>query len=94
MFPKEYQGQAFVAQHGSWNRSKKVGYRIMMIDVANGKAEEGKPFIDGWLNEETQEASGRPVDILWLKDGSMLISDDYGDAIYRVTYNSGSVAGI
>lgn len=94
MFPKEYQGQAFVAQHGSWNRSKKVGYRIMMVDVTNGQAVEGKPFIDGWLNEETQEASGRPVDILWLKDGSMLISDDYGDAIYRVTYNNPSVAGI
>ena len=94
MFPKEYQGQAFVAQHGSWNRSKKVGYRIMMVDVTNGQAKEGMPFIDGWLNEETQEASGRPVDILWLKDGSMLISDDYGDAIYRVTYNSTAVAGI
>ncbi len=92
MFPKEYQGQAFVAQHGSWNRTKKVGYRIMMVDITNGQATEGIPFIDGWLNEETQEASGRPVDILWLKDGSMLISDDYGDAIYRVTYNSAAVA--
>ncbi len=67
MFPKEYQGQAFVAQHGSWNRSKKVGYRIMMVDVTNGQAKEGMPFIDGWLNEETQEASGRPVDILVVK---------------------------
>lgn len=92
MFPKEYQGQAFVAQHGSWNRTKKVGYRIMMVDITNGQAAEGISFIDGWLNEETQEASGRPVDILWLKDGSMLISDDYGDAIYRVTYNSAAVA--
>jgi glucose/arabinose dehydrogenase len=87
MFPKEYKGKAFVAQHGSWNRSKKVGYRIMMVDVENGEATNSKPFIDGWLNQETQEASGRPVDILWLKDGSMLISDDYGDAIYRVSYN-------
>ncbi|MFT6370133.1 MAG: glucose/arabinose dehydrogenase [Maribacter sp.] len=87
MFPKEYQGKAFIAEHGSWNRSKKVGYRIMMVTVENGEASDSIPFIDGWLNEEAQEASGRPVDILWLKDGSMLISDDYGDAIYRVTYS-------
>ena len=92
MFPKEYQGKAFVAQHGSWNRSKKVGYRVMMVDVENGEATNSKPFIEGWLNEETQEASGRPVDILWLKDGSMLISDDYGDAIYRVSYNDTALA--
>ncbi len=92
MFPKEYQGKAFVAQHGSWNRSKKVGYRIMMVDVENGEATNSQPFIDGWLNDETQEASGRPVDILWLQDGSMLISDDYGDAIYRVSYADTAVA--
>ena len=92
MFPKEYQGKAFIAEHGSWNRSKKVGYRIMMVNVENGEASDSKPFIDGWLNEEAQEASGRPVDILWLKDGSMLISDDYGDAIYRVTYSDTALA--
>ncbi len=92
MFPPEYQGKAFVAEHGSWNRSEKVGYRIMMVDVKDGDVVESKPFIDGWLNDATQKASGRPVDILWLKDGSMLISDDYGDAIYRVTYSDTSVA--
>ncbi len=92
MFPPEYQGKAFMAEHGSWNRSEKVGYRIMMVDVKDGDVVESKPFIDGWLNEGTQKASGRPVDILWLKDGSMLISDDYGDAIYRVTYSDTSVA--
>lgn len=92
MFPPQYQGKAFVAQHGSWNRSKKVGYKIMMVDVQDGKVVGSEPFIDGWLNEATQEASGRPVDILWLNDGSMLISDDFGDAIYRVTYTDSSVA--
>lgn len=92
MFPSEYQGKAFMAEHGSWNRSEKVGYRIMMVDVKDGDVVSSKPFIDGWLNDATQKASGRPVDILWLKDGSMLISDDYGDAIYRVTYSDTSLA--
>ena len=87
MFPPNYQGKAFIAEHGSWNRSKKVGYRIMMADIKDGKVIDYVPFINGWLNESTQEASGRPVDILWMKDGSMLISDDYGDAIYRVSYD-------
>ncbi len=94
MFPSSYQGKAFMAEHGSWNRSKKVGYRIMMVDIKDGEVVSSEPFIDGWLNKETQEASGRPVDILWLKDGSMLISDDYGDAIYRVSYSDTGVASI
>lgn len=92
MFPADYQGKAFIAEHGSWNRSKKVGYRIMMVDIKDGAVVSTEPFIDGWLNEATQETSGRPVDILWLKDGSMLISDDYGDAIYRVSYTDTNVA--
>ena len=87
MFPPNYKDKAFIAEHGSWNRSKKVGYRIMMADIKDGEVIDYVPFIDGWLNESTQEASGRPVDILWLKDGSMLISDDYGDAIYRVSFD-------
>jgi len=92
MFPATYKGKAFIAEHGSWNRSKKVGYRIMMAEIENGEVVNHQPFIDGWLNELTQEASGRPVDILWLKDGSMLISDDYGDAIYRVSYSDSKLA--
>ncbi|MEP2238807.1 MAG: PQQ-dependent sugar dehydrogenase [Maribacter sp.] len=92
MFPAEYQGKAFIAEHGSWNRSKKVGYRIMMVDIKDGKAINSKPFIDGWLNESEQKASGRPVDMLVLKDGSMLISDDFGDAIYRLSYNDTALA--
>lgn len=92
MFPAAYKGKAFIAEHGSWNRSKKVGYRIMMVDIQDGEAISTKPFIDGWLDEVAQKATGRPVDILMLKDGSMLISDDFGDAIYRVSYSETAVA--
>jgi len=87
MFPDQYKGQAFIAEHGSWNRSSKVGYRITLVELEGNKAVSYKPFIDGWLDDASQEAFGRPVDLLWLDDGSMLISDDYGDAIYRVTYS-------
>ncbi|MGB5403566.1 MAG: sorbosone dehydrogenase family protein, partial [Robiginitalea sp.] len=86
MFPEQYKGQAFIAEHGSWNRSSKVGYRITLVKLDGNKAVSYTPFIDGWLDDASQEAFGRPVDLLWLDDGSMLISDDYGDAIYRVTY--------
>ncbi|MFS4455424.1 PQQ-dependent sugar dehydrogenase [Maribacter sp. 2304DJ31-5] len=87
MFPKAYRGHAFIAEHGSWNRSKKSGYRITLVKLENNKAIGYETFIEGWLDDETQEAFGRPVDLLFLKDGSMLISDDFGDAIYRVSYN-------
>lgn len=86
MFPDSYTGQAFLAEHGSWNRSSKVGYRVTLVKLENGEAVSYEPFIDGWLDEESQEAFGRPVDLLFLEDGSMLISDDEGNAIYRVTY--------
>ncbi|MEE1963459.1 sorbosone dehydrogenase family protein [Allomuricauda taeanensis] len=86
MFPESYKGHAFIAEHGSWNRSSKSGYRVALVKLDNNKAVSYEPFIEGWLDEETQEAFGRPVDLLFLKDGSLLISDDVGDAIYRVTY--------
>ncbi|MCR9263016.1 MAG: sorbosone dehydrogenase family protein [Flavobacteriaceae bacterium] len=86
MFPTEYKGHAFVAEHGSWNRSSKVGYRVTLVKLENSEAVSYEPFIDGWLDEEKQEAFGRPVDLLFMKDGSLLISDDVGNAIYRVTY--------
>ncbi|WP_136468652.1 PQQ-dependent sugar dehydrogenase [Flagellimonas onchidii] len=87
MFPEKYKDYAFVAEHGSWNRSSKVGYRISLVKLDGNKTVGYETFIDGWLNEEKQEAFGRPVDMLFLEDGSMLISDDFADAIYRVTYN-------
>ena len=86
MFPEKYKGLAFIAEHGSWNRSAKVGYRISLIKLEDGAAVSYETFLDGWLDEEAQEAFGRPVDLLFLEDGSLLISDDFGDAIYRVTY--------
>jgi glucose/arabinose dehydrogenase len=92
MFPNSYKNTAFIAEHGSWNRSKKVGYRISLVTLEDNKAVSYETFLDGWLDQEAQEAFGRPVDLLFLKDGSMLISDDYGDAIYRVTYEGESIA--
>lgn len=92
MFPEKYKKYAFIAEHGSWNRSKKVGYKIALVGIENGKATSYETFLDGWLDEESQERFGRPVDLLFLEDGSLLISDDFGDAIYRVTYKAPQVA--
>lgn len=86
MFPDSLKNQAFIAEHGSWNRSKPIGYRIMVATVEGSNVTGYQPFIDGWLNNN--EAWGRPVDVLFLKDGSMLISDDHANAVYRVTYNN------
>lgn len=83
-FPKQYQNQIFVALHGSWNRSKKVGYEIIQLTVENNKVTKMQPFITGWL--QGQEGWGRPVDFLILQDGSLLITDDLNGLIYRVSY--------
>jgi glucose/arabinose dehydrogenase len=86
MFPEQYKNQVFIAEHGSWNRSKPIGYRIMMASIDGNTVTGYKPFIEGWLTNG--EAWGRPVDVLFLKDGSMLISDDHANAVYRVTYQA------
>ena len=86
MFPEEYSGDIFIAEHGSWNRSRKIGYRITRVKIENSRSVGYEPFIYGWLDEDEQDAWGRPVDVLILEDGSMLISDDYANAIYRVYY--------
>lgn len=83
-FPEKYQNQIFIAEHGSWNRSDPIGYRVAMVTLQDGKPNSYTTFIDGWLNSE--EAWGRPADILILPDGSMLVSDDKANKIYRVTY--------
>jgi glucose/arabinose dehydrogenase len=89
MFPEAYTNQAFIAEHGSWNRSKKIGYRVSLVKIKDNKTSTGyEPFISGWLNEGKQKAWGRPVDVLMLPDGSMLISDDQAGVIYRVTYKT------
>ena len=87
MFPAEYRGDAFVAQHGSWNRSSPVGYRIMRIRFDDkGKAVGKQVFASGWL--EGEDAWGRPVDIAEIADGSLLVSDDFVGAIYRISYRA------
>ena len=86
MFPARYRNQIFIAEHGSWNRTKKIGYRISLVTMKNGKATGYEKFATGWLDETTQVPWGRPVDVLILKDGSMLVSDDLAGVIYRITY--------
>ena len=87
MFPADYANSIFIAEHGSWNRSKKIGYRVVRVSAnPDGTNARQEVFAQGWLNaDETQW--GRPADVLPLPDGSLLISDDYAGAIYRVTYS-------
>lgn len=86
MFPKEYKNKILIAEHGSWNRSQKSGYRVMQVNLdANGKATSYEPFAEGWLQGENDW--GRPVDVLVMPDGALLVSDDKNDAIYRISYN-------
>ncbi|MFH5882748.1 PQQ-dependent sugar dehydrogenase [Halalkalibaculum sp. DA3122] len=87
MFPAEYQNQIFIAEHGSWNRSEKIGYRVTLVRLENRQPVSYEPFIEGWLREDGS-VWGRPVALLQLEDGSMLISDDRSGTIYRLTYNS------
>ncbi len=84
MFPAEYHRQIFIAEHGSWNRSKKIGYRISLVNLENNQAISYKPFAQGWKIGEKNW--GRPVDLLVMPDGALLISDDYKGAIYRISY--------
>lgn len=88
MFPSEYRGDAFVALHGSWNRTKRTGYKIIRIRFKNGKPVGGyDDFITGWmLAPDKREVWGRPVGLLVLPDGSMLITDDGANKIWRVSY--------
>jgi glucose/arabinose dehydrogenase len=85
MFPPEYQGGIFVAEHGSWNRSHKIGYRVSFVKFAGGQAISETVFAQGWLQGE--RAWGRPVDVAVLPDGSLLVSDDQAGVIYRITYS-------
>ncbi|MFC3414217.1 PQQ-dependent sugar dehydrogenase [Algoriphagus hitonicola] len=87
MFPSDYKHQAIIAKHGSWNRSKKSGYEVVKVEMdSNGKVIAEKPFATGWLDDATQDVWGRPVDVQELPDGSLLISDDMANCIYRVSY--------
>lgn len=84
MFPAQYQGQIFIAEHGSWNRSQKVGYDVSVVKLSNDRPVSYEPFAKGWLLGNT--AWGRPVDLELMPDGSMLVSDDRNGVIYRITY--------
>jgi len=94
MFPQEYRKQLIVVNHGSWNRSPQVshtGYRLMLAKVQNNKVTSYEPFVEGWLqaapgSEIKRQAWGQPVDLLELPDGSLLVSDDRANVIYRITY--------
>lgn len=86
MFPEKYGKGIFIAEHGSWNRKDPVGYRVVFVPLEGNDAVGYEPFVEGWLQENG--SWGRPVDVQEMPDGSILISDDAGDAIYRVSYQS------
>ena len=88
MFPKEYQGDAFVAMHGSWNRAKRSGYKVVRILMKNGKPEGGyENFLTGWVPDAAgRDVWGRPVGLTMMRDGSLLVVDDAGNKVWRVTY--------
>jgi len=88
MFPDSYRNGIFVAQHGSWNRTEPVGARVMFtpVDAEGNVTGETTPFAEGWLTENG-EYLGRPVDVVQMMDGSILVSDDLTGAIYRISYN-------
>lgn len=84
MFPPDYRGQIFVAEHGSWNRDDPIGYRIMLARRERDQIVDYRPFATGWLHDG--EVWGRPVDIVLLPSGAMLVSDDKGNRIFRIRY--------
>lgn len=86
MFPEKYRGGIFIAEHGSWNRSTPIGYRVSFVKIENGRATSYEPFAAGWLRGST--ASGRPADVLVMPDGALLVSDDKAGRIYRISYGN------
>jgi glucose/arabinose dehydrogenase len=90
MFPPQYRGSAFVALHGSWNRTRRTGYKIISVPFRNGRPTGGyDDFLVGWMtDEQSRSVWGRPVGVLVLADGSLLISDDGAGKIWRVTYGN------
>jgi glucose/arabinose dehydrogenase len=86
MFPPQYRNQIFVAEHGSWNRSTPIGYRVTLVRLEGNKAVKYEPFAEGWL--QGSQAWGRPADVLVMPDGALLVSDDKANAIYRISYKT------
>jgi glucose/arabinose dehydrogenase len=88
MFPADYKNAIFISEHGSWNRSTLVGYRVVVAKMdSSGVLSDPVPFAEGWLQNLTG-VNGRPVDVQVLKDGSLLISDDYKGVVYRISYKA------
>jgi glucose/arabinose dehydrogenase len=85
-FPAEYKNQIFFSEHGSWNRSKPIGFKISIAKLQDNKVIEYLPFATGWLQDDGK-VLGRPVDVEIMKDGSLLVSDDYAGVIYKISYN-------
>lgn len=90
LFPEKYRNQIFIAEHGSWNRSVPIGYRVMLVELQNGRAAKYEVFAEGWLEKGQSRPWGRPADVLVTPDGALLVSDDEAGAIYRISYRSGS----
>jgi glucose/arabinose dehydrogenase len=88
MFPDRYRGGIFIAEHGSWNRSTPIGYRVTFVKVEGGRATSSETFAAGWLKGSV--AAGRPADVLVMPDGALLVSDDKAGRIYRITYRPAS----
>ena len=86
MFPSGYRNQVFIAEHGSWNRDDRIGYRITLVRLEGSEAVGYEDFAAGWLEDE--EVYGRPADVEVMPDGSLLVSDDYAGMIYRITYEN------
>ena len=84
MFPETYRGQIIIAEHGSWNRSTRIGYRLMLVRLEGNKAVSYEPFAEGWLSNGS--VWGRPVDVLVMPDGALLVSDDHAGAVYRISW--------
>ena len=87
MFPEKYKNAIFSAQHGSWNRTTPVGARVMVTMIDDEGNANTEPFAEGWI-DENGEYDGRPVDVAQMKDGSLLVSDDFANAVYRISYAS------
>lgn len=88
MFPPSYRNAIFAARHGSWNRSKRLGYDVVVArTTADGKARI-EPFLTGWLDDANNRFLARPTDVFQMKDGSLLVSDEYGGALFRITYKT------
>jgi glucose/arabinose dehydrogenase len=83
-FPDEYRGHVFIVEHGSWNRSVPIGYRVMLLKLEGNEAVSCEVFAEGWLTG--RRVWGRPEDLLFLPDGSMLLSDDRAGVVYRITW--------